>query len=125
MADTSKSKKIIEGKLMPYYETGMEGTMWALHEDGQEGYDGLNKLENGQLLTVFNDAARTDILWQGVIDFEMDSDKQKQIFKAHKYHAGLGGWRFGVQKDIHPYDWIEMFYSEKPARIEPFRAIIK
>ena len=115
---TDKNQKtVIEGKLMPYYETGMEGTLWSVHEDGKDGYDGLNPLENGMLLTVFNDAARTQVLWQGTIDFEKDRAQQEALLRAQKYPPRLGPWGYGLPKNIHPYDWVNMFSQEKPARI--------
>ena len=120
MSEENKAQ-IIEGTLMPYYETGMEGTLWSVHEDGKDGYDGLNPLQDGQLLTVFNDAARTEVLWQGVIDLERDPQKQDELLRAQKYSTRLGPWGYGLPKNIHPYDWVNMFANEKPARVEPAR----
>lgn len=113
-----KDTVIIEGVLEPFYETGLEGTLWSVHEDGKQGYEGLNPIKSGHVLTVFNDAARQDVLWQGVVDLELDSGEQSKILKANKYPGRLGPWGYGLPKNIHPYDWVEMFYEEKPARLE-------
>ena len=116
---TQENKKtVIEGKLMPFYETGLEGTLWSVHEDGKEGYDGLNPLQSGHILTVFNDAARTEVLWSGVVDFEMDRQSQSDLLHAQKYSTRLGPWGYGLPRNMHPYDWVNMFAAEKPARLE-------
>lgn len=41
------------GVLDPYFETGTEGTVWSLIEDGKPGYDGLRQIENGDHLTIY------------------------------------------------------------------------
>ncbi len=116
---TQENKKtVIEGKLMPFYESGLEGTLWSIHEDGKEGYDGLNPLQSGHILTVFNDAARTEVLWSGVVDFEMDRQSQSGLLHAQKYSTRLGPWGYGLPRNMHPYDWVNMFAAEKPARLE-------
>lgn len=114
----NNDSKIVEGKLEAFYETGMEGTAWILHEDGKEGYDGIVPLENGQLLTVFNDKACTDVLWQGVVDLTLDRDEQSDLLEQNKYPGRLGPWGYGLPRNIHPYDWVKMFTQERPARLE-------
>lgn len=53
------------GVLIDWFETGLEGVVWALKEDGVEGYEGIHVIEAGDELTVFS-RGRV-VLWQGII----------------------------------------------------------
>ena len=96
----------IKGELELFYEQGMSHILWAVYDDkfkgadGARSYDGLCVLERGDLLTVFNDEARTDILWQGKIDFVRETQ--------------LGA---GMQQNIIRKEWIDMFADERPAEL--------
>jgi hypothetical protein len=96
----------IKGILEPFFETGTEGVIWSLQDekhisaDGKEwSYDGLNGLEDGDFLKVFNDAARKKVIWQGEI---------KLIFPPDlRYNRGV---QDGVDKEA----WTKMFWDAKP-----------
>lgn len=42
----------IEGKLFGWFETGLEGLVWALEQEGIAGYDGLFIIEEGDHLVI-------------------------------------------------------------------------
>lgn len=116
--EVSKSR-ILKGKLELFYEQGMEHVAWSFYEEGQEGYDGLHCLEKGDMLRVFNDAARTKVLWQGKIDFEYDSHKQKRTMIGEVQWLDNVGTVHGIQKGVDAKEWGEMFRTEKPAILIP------
>lgn len=118
--EVSKSR-ILKGKLELFFEQGMEHNAWTFYEDGQEGYDGLHAIEKGDVLRVFNDAARTEILWQGTIDFEYDSHKQKRALIGEVQWLENVGTVHGIQRGVDATEWGEMFRQQKPAILIPKR----
>lgn len=96
----------VKGRLEAFCEQGMTHSIWTVYDenfeqpDGQRSHDGLQKLERGDLLTVFNDESKKDIKWQGVIDFDRTT---------------RGG--AGLQKDVDEGEWIKMFMREHPAEL--------
>ena len=108
-----------EGLLEPFSETGSEGVMWSLQEPGK-GYDGLHTLQDGDLLTVFNDTAKKDILWQGEVKLEFK--RNWRSFENPKYpeigQQEIGGWWVhGFQEGLDPEKWAQMFFDAKPATV--------
>ena len=98
---------VVEGQLEAFCEQGMTHSIWAVYDttyerpDGQRSMDGLIALEKGDMLTVFNDASRKEVLWQGEIEFD---------------HTTLNG--AGIQKGFEEQgDWIRMFMREYPAEL--------
>lgn len=93
---------IIQGVLDPFCETGTEGIVWSLLEDGKKGYDSLNCLEEGDLLKVFNDAARKELLWEGEIKLKYPP--------ATRFNRG-------VQEGVNEDAWTRLFFDAKPATL--------
>lgn len=114
--EVSKSR-ILKGKLELFFEQGMEHVAWTFYEDGQQGYDGLHVIEKGDVLRVFNDAARTELVWQGTIDLEYDSHKNAGGIQRL---AGVGTVH-GIQKGVNAEEWGKLFADEKPAVLIPKR----
>lgn len=119
--DVSASR-VLKGRLEIFSEQGSEGSHWSFYEDGKTGYDGLHALEKGDVLRVFNDAARTELAWQGTVDFEYDSHKQRRALIGEVQWLDKIGTVHGVQKGIGADKWAEMFLAEKPAVLVPKRA---
>jgi hypothetical protein len=118
--ETPKSR-VLKGRLEIFSEQGSEGSHWSFYEDGKTGYDGLHALEKGDVLRIFNDAARSELLWQGEIDFDHNSEKQhRPLIGAVQWLDKVGtvhGLQKGVDKDV----WADMFLAEKPAVLVPKR----
>lgn len=107
---------IIKGKLEAYFETGTEGVLWAVYENGQTGYDGLNILEEGDELTIYGNDGR--VVFQGAVD------PDRQIgWTAHPggYGGGqpvaLGMWIHWTQRGFQPDDWAKLFVDELEAEL--------
>ncbi|TAL27243.1 MAG: hypothetical protein EPN97_17850 [Alphaproteobacteria bacterium] len=107
----------IRGVAHAFCETGTEGVIWSLQDekhispDGKQwSYDGLNCLEDGDFLRVFNDAARKDVLWEGEIKLK---------------YPGTLEYNRGVQDGVDERSWAKMFFDEKPAILIKKEAYIK
>lgn len=59
-----KNTGFVSGNLLYYYEQGMESVLYSVHDREHAGYDGLNIIEIGDVLTVYN-AKGTHVVWQG------------------------------------------------------------
>lgn len=120
----TKSPTIIDGVLEAFAETGTEGIIWSIYDekhntaDGKRQYSGLNSIKNGDILTVFNDKARKDVLWEGKVKLEFETQKQAALFNPnYKQQAVFGFWVHGLQEGMDAKQWAKMFFDEKPARV--------
>lgn len=115
---------IVDGVLEEFFETGCEGLMWTVYEDGKEGYDGLNTLEPGDHLTVFGE--NDEVLFEGLIDpdFEIGYKPYPQN-PQHGQPCALGFWIHWTQRGWQPDDWARLFVrmkGEKPLRARLVKA---
>lgn len=101
-APKSEGGGIIYGRTDDFCETGTEGIVWSVYEDGKKGYDGLHCLEDGDMLKVFNDAARKQVVWEGEISL--------------KYPPSMM-FNHGVQDGMNEQIWARMFIDHKPATL--------
>ncbi|MDP2207096.1 MAG: hypothetical protein Q8K65_12415 [Alphaproteobacteria bacterium] len=118
--ETPKSR-VLKGRLEIFSEQGSEGSHWSFYEDGKTGYDGLHALEKGDVLRIFNDAARTELLWQGEVDFDHNSEKQHRPLIGEVQWLDKVGTVHGLQKGVDKDVWADMFLAEKPAVLVPKR----
>ena len=96
-----KGPSTIKGVLEPFAETGTEGIVWSVQDeahisaDGKWDLTGLNTLQDGDFLRVFNNAARKDVLWEGEIKLKaargpldgqdgIDNAEWRKMFDDHK-----------------------------------------
>ncbi|MBU6234418.1 MAG: hypothetical protein KGQ41_01120 [Alphaproteobacteria bacterium] len=79
-AKLEKSGKAIYGALNPFFETGTEGVIWAIHQYGKKGYDGLHIIEAGDKLTVYN------MVLGGIVAFEETLSFKPAVF-SFNYNA--------------------------------------
>lgn len=113
--------RILKGRLEAFSEQGSEGTHWSFHEDGKQGYDGLRPLEAGDVLRIFNDAARRDEILKVVVDFDYESHKKPLPLAPQITLQRLDaiGTVHGVQKGVDADFWASLFIAEKPALLIP------
>lgn len=111
-------KEPIKGKLEPFFETGTEGVIWSVYEDGGKGYDGLHCLDQGDYLTIFEDENKTKILWEGNVDLEYERNYRPfPMNPKYGQQEVLGFWVRGLQKDIEPDIWATWFFDHLPAEL--------
>lgn len=92
----------IDGTLVEFREMGRGTPIWSINDGKQQN---TYPLKDGDLLTVFNDASRTSVLWQGEI---------KLVPTGSHWPSAVDG-----QEGVSRKDWEEMFYSQKPATLKP------
>lgn len=116
-----KSPKIYEGELFDWFETGLEGAVWALHADGMEGYAGLQVIEAGDHLTILDQKKR--VLWKGVIVCDRKTGRIARPFNPDfKQPQALGYWIHWTQKGFEPDNWAGFFIRPEKDRL---RGILK
>lgn len=103
----SPPEEPIRGVTHAFCETGTEGVIWSLQDErhisnGQWSYAGLNCLEDGDFLKVFNDVARKVVLWEGEIKLK---------------YPGTLEYNRGIQDGVDERSWAKMFFDEKPAML--------
>jgi hypothetical protein len=102
---------IHKGVLNAFFETGTEGLIWALEEDGNRGWDGLHFLKEGDHLRVTSpDGA---VLFDGTIVPDRDVGKQPRFpGSPWEQPVALGCWVHWTQNGWTPDDWASLFVSE-------------
>ncbi len=83
---TSEPTVVYEGWIAEYWEQGWEGNFWRIFQDARfcasrtEGWSpaGIIRLEDGQHLTVFDDAGV--ILWSGRL-------QARQLSRCERHHT--------------------------------------
>ncbi|WP_207539664.1 hypothetical protein [Sabulicella rubraurantiaca] len=107
---------MIEGTLLSWFETGLEGIVWAVHEDGKAGYSGLNPLRDGDHLQILE--ADGTLIWEGTIDLDREVNRRPYPFNPGvSGHAVRGCWVKGLQRGVDLGLWFHWFQDEKCARL--------
>jgi hypothetical protein len=123
MSIEERPQEPLQGKLDAFWETGTEGIHWSFCEDGKPGYSGLHSLADGDIVRVFNDAARKVVIWEGTIKLENQSHWEPFFCNPpHGQQQILGCWVHGLQEgEKNIEDWARMFLDGKPAELIPAR----
>jgi hypothetical protein len=109
---------VIRGVLEPFFETGTEGVIWSVYEDGRTGYDGLNCLADGDYLKIFDKEDPTKVVWEGIIDLEWERNYRKYPMNPEYGQQEVGGfWVHGLQSDVTPQQWGHWFFKAYPAEL--------
>ena len=108
----------IKGTLQAFSETGTEGIIWSIYEDGREGYDGLNGLHGGDHLTIFHPGNPGIVIWEGNIDLEYERNYHPYPMNPQYGQQAIQGmWVRGIQRDVDPDTWGNWFFKEYPAEL--------
>jgi len=106
------SQERYAGELFPWFETGTEGLVWSLQQDGKEGYDGLVPLRQGDQLTVTAPDGST--LFDGVLECDRKTGWTPRWKGAsHGQPVAQGYWVHWTQAGWSPDDWAEIFICRK------------
>jgi hypothetical protein len=103
------------GRLEPFSEQGTEGIVWCICDPSKSGYDSLTAIDNGDLLTVFDDAARTKILWEGRVQFDFNANMAPlPLGRGIEVQRINDNTVHGIQTAADPQAWLSMFEQHKP-----------
>lgn len=130
----------LSGYINEFFETGCEGVMWKLFQDGKTGYECLVNIDEGDHLKIFGED--NNILFDGIIEQDwnagwypyfhikkkMDEDPTYNPPKdyAHGQPSALGHWIHWTQRGWEPDEWAKLFFHQylignegkKPLRAE-------
>ncbi len=114
-SSSPNNPEILAGTLEAFNTDRGHGVNWCFNAD-REGDANRITLKKGDILLVFNDAARSQPLWAGVVDLD---------YNVHREELGMYGYSAqvldfigqvnGIQKNMDQHLWVMMFESQKPA----------
>lgn len=101
----------ISGTLFGYFETGVEGILWALQRDGVSGYEGLVVLERGDHLRIYD--ADKKVVFDGIINPNTDIGVHRRPNTTISQPVALGRWIHWTQDGFEPDVWANYFISKR------------
>ena len=109
--------KIVHGRLLGYWEQGMEGRIdYCLEPDRPEDrVDGKwpIPIENGQFLRIFDHDGR--VLWAGEIKLK---SRRHWLFFYQQHDLPNDIWNDFTQSGVPYKKWIAWFWQKPPLRAE-------
>ena len=109
------------GVLDGWFETGTEGTVWVLSEDGKSGYGAMQVLKPGDHLKVYGEDGA--VVFDGIIDPDTKAGMTASpLNPEYKQPCALGLWIHWTQRGWQPDDWARLFlradFGQTPFRAE-------
>ena len=116
MNDDDNSFKIIEGTLGMYASNETDAYVWVVLDSSSEKpvryiEDAMYVLQKGDLLTVFNRRSERTV-WQGAVDLDYSTNTDE---RGHQWVMGCNV--AGLQKNMNPDQWADMFMNFLPATL--------
>jgi hypothetical protein len=104
--------KAMNGNLSAWFETGTEGLIWIMEEDGHQGYASMRFPAKGDYLKVT--APNGNVLFDGIVDPDYDAGKKGRYpGDPSGQPTALGYWIHWTQRGWTPDDWAKLFLDEK------------
>lgn len=112
--DGTHSADVHEGTLEAWIETGTEGAVWVLVEDGPGGfYERMRPLEAGDRLTAWLADGRA--VFDGLVRPDRRAGWQEYpLNPGHGQPAALGVWAHWTQRGWDPDLWASLFVLHDP-----------
>lgn len=104
------------GNLEAFFETGCEGFIWKLIEDGKSGYEALVSLDAGDRLKIYG--KNETVVFDGIIkeDFKTGWTEYPKN-PGHGQPAALGYWIHWTQRGWKPDEWARLFLDACRAEV--------
>jgi hypothetical protein len=101
------------GALEAFMETGTEGPIWMLKEYGKNGYEALEEMNDGDILTIYNCVFDGEIDWHGRLSFGTDSPFSATLDET-------SNWTHQVMRKTYHMptgDWMLITFQHRPCKI--------
>lgn len=99
--------RTIYGALEAFAETGTEGVLWAVHEYGAAGYDGLHILKDGDMLTIYSAVRDGAVAWEGTLDLKAVPPQEAEL-------PGMDTAPEGIDRR----EWLNMALNSQPVIVQ-------
>lgn len=109
-----KEMKKFTGVLDYWFETGTEGLVWVLIEDGKDehSYDAMKFPEAGDHLKVWGEKGK--VIFDGVIEPDFQAGMtMSRVYPEHKQPSALGFWIHWTQRGWKPDKWARLFVKKE------------
>jgi hypothetical protein len=112
----AESQDPIEGELIDFFETGTEGTLWAVQDDRGMDYDSIHVLRAGDHLTIADQFHLK--VWEGIIECDTESGwKRYPLNPELGQPCALGRWIHWTQAGFQPDEWASLFMRPDSDRL--------
>lgn len=99
-----------EGRFSDFFETGTEGSLWALERFGLSGYEALVLLQSGDEIEVYDPSGTA--VYSGIIEPDHNGNRMARL-SGRQQPTSNGRWVHWIQAGVDPGLWGSWFFGRK------------